>query len=422
MRSQVSPTTRDGGGRLASGAAHSSSQRPTIAPTATSGGSTASTYRLAAMRSREGPAAGRGTGGRASAAPGVLACELRATTFAGSARGKDLAVELIASARALDREASQVRLRIRRVEDLAVEERLDAARRRLRNLRGGHAQLGRSLSPQVLAIDLGDEARQVLVALELAPAHAFDEEPELVTAVGIGRVVPPELHDVRALLDDLAGAIVEPALKARQDVGHGAVEPLPAGDDLRELGAIRRLVAPHLRLLHRHEQRLRRVRMSVDPIGAHREALLGMLAPDLAGVDSRVTDLLILELLVPRLADTEAIHRADLHVRDHLRRRHDDRLDVFVGIDAAGREPVADPAIVRAARERHRSLDRVARGLHLLESGLERLRVEAEFEIRVFVADRDRLAVEVEAREHVHRRRHVVLRDLATADQIRHRR
>src|SRR6185503_15287806 len=422
MRSQVSLTTRDGGGRLASGAAQSSSQSPTIAPTATSGGSTASTYRFAAMRSREGPAAGRGTGARASVEPGAIACGVRATTFAGSARGKDLAVELIASARALDREASQVRLRIRRVEYLTVEERLDAARRRLWDLRGGHAQLVRSLSPQVLAIDLGDEAGQVLVALELAPAHAFDEEPELVTAVGIGRVVPPELHDVRALLDDLARAIVEPALKARQDVGHGAIEPLPAGDDLRELATIRRLVAPHLRFLHGHEQRLRRMRVGVDPIGAHGKALLGVLVPDLGRVDGRVADLLILELLVPRLADAEAIHRADLHVRNHLRRRHDDRLDVLVGIDASGREPVPDPAIVRAARKSHRGLDRVARGLLLLERGLERLRVEAEFEIRVFVADRDRLAVEVEAREHVHRRRHVVLRDLATADQIRHRR
>ena len=139
-------------------------------------------------------------------------------------------------------------------------------------------------------------------------------------------------------------------------------------------------------------------------------------------VDRRVADLLVLQLLVPRLADTEAIHGADLHVGDHLRRRNDDRLDVLVGIDAAGREPVADPAVVRAAGKRHRRLDGVARRLLLLERRLERLRIEPELEIGVLRRDGDALTVEIEPRQHVHRRRHVVLRDLAAADQIRHRR
>ena len=41
--------------------------------------------------------------------------------------------------------------------------------------------------------------------------------------------------------------------------------------------------------------------------------------------------------------------------------------DVLVGIDAAGGEPVADPQVVGAAGEGHRGLDRLARGLLLVE-------------------------------------------------------
>src|SRR5262245_28635017 len=155
MSSHVSLTTRDGGGRLASGAEHIVSQRPTIAPTASSGGNAASAYRFAAASSRDGPASGRGAGLRASLAAAAAAGTLSATTLASWVRGTDLKVALIASARALDREAREICLGIRRVEHLAVEERLDTTRRRLRYLTGGHPDLVRRLAPQILAVDLG---------------------------------------------------------------------------------------------------------------------------------------------------------------------------------------------------------------------------------------------------------------------------
>jgi hypothetical protein len=147
-----------------------------------------------------------------------------------------------------------------------------------------------------------------------------------------------------------------------------------------------------------------------------------MLVPELAGGDCRVADVLVDELQVPWLADAETVHRADLHVRNHLGGRHHDGLDVLVGIGAACGEPVADPQVVRAARERHRGLDRLAGRLLLLQRRPERRRVDADLQVRVFLRDRDALAVQVEAAEDVHRRRHVVLRHLAGRDQVRHRR
>ncbi len=147
-----------------------------------------------------------------------------------------------------------------------------------------------------------------------------------------------------------------------------------------------------------------------------------MLVPELARGDRRVADALIDELEIPRLADAEAIHRADFHVRHHLRRRNNDGLDVLVGIDAAGGEPVADPQIVGAAREGHRGLHGFAGRLLGRQRVFELRGVDADFDVGIFLGDRDALAVEIEPRQDVHRRRHAVLRHFAGADQIRHRR
>ena len=66
--------------------------------------------------------------------------------------------------------------------------------------------------------------------------------------------------------------------------------------------------------------------------------------------------------------------------------------------------------------------DLVLFGLHLAECGLERRTIELRAGCHQVLGHRDRLAVEVEPRQDVHRRRLVVLRHLAGGDQIRHRR
>ena len=212
-------------------------------------------------------------------------------------------------------------------------------------------------------------------------------------------------------------------LSAADDVGHRHVEPLALADDRRRSPPCSPAFSHHCcASITAISSALVGVRILVDPVGAHAERLLRMLEPDLAGRAGGEADALVDELLVPRLADAEGVHVADLHVRHHLRRRHDDGRDVLVGVDAAGGDPVADPQVVGAAGEGHRDLHFLAVGLLLLEGGLERRGVGGDLEVLVFVGDRDRLGVEIEARQQVHRRRHVVLRHLAGRDQVGHRR
>src|SRR5262245_58945488 len=118
---------------------------------------------------------------------------------------------------ALDREALEVLLRFRRIEHFAIEEFFDATRRRLWNLGRRHLELLRRRPPQVLAIDLRDQRLEVFLARELAPSDILREEPQLVALVWIRCVVPPELHEMRAVVDDPAGTVVELALQAVDD-------------------------------------------------------------------------------------------------------------------------------------------------------------------------------------------------------------
>ena len=147
-----------------------------------------------------------------------------------------------------------------------------------------------------------------------------------------------------------------------------------------------------------------------------------MLRPQLARGQRRVADALRDELRVPWFADAEAIHGADLHVGDHLRRRHDDGFDIGVGIDAVGGEPIAHPQVMRATRESHRRLGHGALGLLLQEDIAQGAGIGAGLLLGIGVGNRNRLAVEIEAGQNFHRQRHVVLGDLAERHQVGHRR
>ena len=226
----------------------------------------------------------------------------------------------------------------------------------VRDVRRGDAErLGR-LAPQFLAIDLIDQRLDVGRRRELAPAHVLGEEPDLVALERIGRVVAPELHQAWCLRD-AAVAVVDVALEAADDVGRGTLNHwrLPTMSAISSLFSI---LSHHCcASMHAISSALAAFGFLSTQSARMRESLFRMFCPDLAGGAGRVADALVDELLVPRLADAEGVHVADLHVGHHLRRRHDDGRDVLVGIDAAGGQPVADPQIVGAAREGHGDLD-----------------------------------------------------------------
>ena len=56
---------------------------------------------------------------------------------------------------------------------------------------------------------------------------------------------------------------------------------------------------------------------------------------------------------IPRRADTEAIDMTVGETLHHVRRRQDDKPHIVVGIDAAGRHPVAQLVIMMRKRKRH---------------------------------------------------------------------
>jgi hypothetical protein len=169
------------------------------------------------------------------------------------------------------REAARADQTSTRIEDFAVEEGLLAAGRRGRDIARRHAERFRRVAPQILAVDLSDQTLGVVVRLELAPANVLGEEPEVMALERIGGLVAPVLHDVRAHLDDAAGAVVELALHAVGHVRHRHIDPLALGADGGNLFPVLGLVAPLLGFHHRHQQRLRRVRVLVDPGRAHAE-------------------------------------------------------------------------------------------------------------------------------------------------------
>src|SRR5687768_7995393 len=74
---------------------------------------------------------------------------------------------------ALDRKTLQVRGGIGRIEHLAVEEGLLAARTRFRNVGRGNAEPLGGLAPEILAVDLVDQRLDVGGRLELAPADVL---------------------------------------------------------------------------------------------------------------------------------------------------------------------------------------------------------------------------------------------------------
>ena len=68
-----------------------------------------------------------------------------------------------------------------------------------------------------------------------------------------------------------------------------------------------------------------------------------MVAPDLTGDAGGVAQLLMNQLVVPRLTHAKRVHGANFYVGDHLRRGHDDRLHLSLRVDTARGQPITQP-------------------------------------------------------------------------------
>ena len=130
------------------------------------------------------------------------------------------------------------------------------------------------------------------------------------------------------------------------------VEKGAPGDDLRRFAPVGLgSVYPARRLQHRGGQGARAVWVLADPLRAGGEDLFGVIGPNLLAGDDGIADVVADGALIPRLADAEAAHIADLHVHHHLRRRHHQQTQLAKRIDADAGEPVIEPHCVGAGRK-----------------------------------------------------------------------
>src|SRR5262245_22824250 len=213
INSQVSASTRDGGGSEAPLRAQSISHTTRRSATTTAGGITraARSASAASTRGARGGVALRGSAvttparrcGCAGAASTLMAIRFMSCISEqerAAARGSPLG----SGFQALDRQAFQVVCGVVGIEDLAVEEGLLAARGRGRDDSGWQRQLARRLAPEVLTVDLSDQGLGIKRWLEFAPTHVFADEPQVVALEGIGGEVVPVAHFVWAVRDELA--------------------------------------------------------------------------------------------------------------------------------------------------------------------------------------------------------------------------
>src|SRR3954453_3718034 len=317
ISSFVSLNTRDGGGRVEPARRQTSSQNSSSSATTISGGTTRTAVSRAILPYFSDRGAdfgfivttgaampGEVTGMAVAVASLFIAC---IDIEIGSPRFNERAARLPRGPAGsdfdtLDGKRLQIRRWIFRIEHLAVEEGLLAAGGRGRNIGRRNAELLGGVLPEVFAVHLFDQRLAVEAGLVFAPADILRHEPEVMALERIGSLVAPEPHDMRRVLDHLAGdAVVELALHAIGDVVDGAIDPLPLGADRRDLVAIFRFLAPLLGFHHGHQQRLRGLRIFVDIGRAHAEGFFRMLVPELAGRDGGVADVLMDELQVPRL-------------------------------------------------------------------------------------------------------------------------
>ena len=225
------------------------------------------------------------------------------------------------------------------------------------------------------------------------------EEPHAVGEEGVGDIaVVVEVHRVR-VIPGLADAVVVAAQHALEDHVLVGVDIGLVGDDFGGLLAVgERSVDPLACFNDGGGHGARGVGVLLRELGSAAQRLFRMVLPDRLAGHCGESDLVHDGAVAPGLTHTKAVHVAHAHVGYHLRRRHDDVLDVLERVDAVGRKPVVQPHGMRAGREGLR--ERVV-ALFLLDECREAGTVGHALVIEL-ACQRDGLAVVVQCHEDVH--------------------
>ena len=238
-------------------------------------------------------------------------------------------------------------------------------------------------------------------ALDHAPAPELAEPPLAERRLRIVGVAIREGHVELVLLLAAVAVVVVAEQPLQDDLGRTVDVGRPS-DHLRRLGAILELVEVHARQVQRLEHRLDRPGILRGEVLGERADLFRVIRPHLLRRDRGEADAVEDGAIVPRLADAEAVHLVDLHVRDHLRRRDGDQADVLVRMNASRRQPVPRPHRVGAGRKRHRERERLTGSFRLVGDRLERLR-GPDAGLLQLVVEGDGLTVAVEQPRDDHR-------------------
>lgn len=249
------------------------------------------------------------------------------------------------------------------------------------------------------AHDLLGDAFVVGSAFDKAPAAELREPPLGVFGLRVVAVAIAEDHVVRVL--ELASVAHEVfAFEAAEDGLRRAVDVGSGADDVRLLGAVLHLVEPHAGLVQSLEHGFDGLRILRGELLGEGADFFRVILPNRLRGDGGETDVFRDGFRIPRFADAEAVHLADLHVGYHLWRRHGDERNIrastgsIAGIDASRSEVVAHPHRMSSGRECHREGHRHAFGLGIINEGLQCLRIIGDLAF-VGVAERDGLAVAV---------------------------
>ncbi len=135
-------------------------------------------------------------------------------------------------------------------------------------------------------------------------------------------------------------------------------------------------VAPARGRIKRRQQPSDRFLLVCRPFGPHADDLFGCGRPQILLGGNDPADTAFGGDDIPRRSNAETVNRSRSERIRCQRRRHDHKLDIVVGVNAASGKPVAKFVIMRGKRVGHAKRRwRLAAGTHIIKHTLQRLSI-----------------------------------------------